>query len=77
MERSEIFHFLHCDRSGYSYWYPLQFSDSSFVLIKGRAMIDDYQNFANIATNFSELDEIFGQGANTGLNSKIMEIILF
>jgi len=53
-----------------------EISDNSFVLIKGRVMIDDYKNFANIATNFNELETLFGGGQSSGLNPEIMEMIL-
>ncbi len=39
-----------------------EISDNSFVLIKGKVMIDDYNQFGMIANNASELGELFGEG---------------
>jgi len=52
-----------------------QIPDNSFVLIKGRVMIDDYNRFELIANNYDELDVFFGGNGSSDFDSTSMEII--
>jgi hypothetical protein len=53
-----------------------EISDNSFVLIKGKVMIDDYNQFGMIANNASELGELFGEGQDPFFNDEKMDGIL-
>lgn len=50
--------------------------DDSFILIKGRVMIDDYERFSMIADNFEDLEELLGGNQNSNFEPKMMTLIM-